>query len=128
AHLANGLGNLVARVVKMRDMYEVQSIDKSDWLINDDPVYHKSFESAELSKASDRIWEIIGQLEKFIQDKEPFKKIKEDEDGAKTDIQFLMRETWRIGLLLQPLMPETAEKIIKAFRDKEPIKNLFPRK
>jgi methionyl-tRNA synthetase len=128
AHLANGLGNLVSRVAKMVEMYEVKPVEVDDPLLKNDPHYHEHFEKFELSKACDRIWEIVSRLEKYIQEKEPFKKIKENEVEAKEDIQHLMRETWRIGIMLQPLMPETSEKMIKAFRDKEAIGNLFPRK
>jgi methionyl-tRNA synthetase len=82
----------------------------------------------EIKKAADEIWKIIGELDKKIQDTEPFKLVKTDPEKAKQIIGELVSEVWKIAYMTEPFLPETSEKIFKALKNpSEPLTPLFPR-
>lgn len=112
AHLANGIGNLVQRLMKMIISYEV---DISDINFDHAPIasYHsKHFEEdRDLNKVMDEIWRLIGDMDQFIAEHAPFKKIKVDVEGAHKDLHYLAGELSRLAISLYPMMPETAAKI-----------------
>lgn len=126
AHLANGIGNLVQRVMKMITSYEV---DISSVNFNDhDPIYayHSDhIENFDFPKAMDEMWRLVGDLDQFIAEHKPFKKIKEDREGAHKDLYYLAEEIQRLAVSLYPFMPETAEKIQRCITNtslpKEPL-------
>ncbi len=125
AHLANGLGNLVSRVIKMAETNEVKL--KSEPKI-DLEKYFEMFETYELNKVCDFIWSKIQAADKFIQENQPFKTVKTDVKKGKEQIEFLLGEVAEISILLEPLMPETSEKIKKAIGDNKIESALFMRK
>lgn len=134
AGLANGLGNLVSRVVKMCVNYDVSvKVDelKNIWETNSDSElkkYKSYFEKFEFNKALDLIWNKIGEMDKKITDTQPFKLIKTDEKKAKEIISELVFDLYKIAKLLEPVMPETAQKIQKIIEDKKMPEPLFLRK
>ncbi|MEK7168086.1 MAG: class I tRNA ligase family protein, partial [Patescibacteria group bacterium] len=82
ANLANGLGNLVARIMKMSEQYlksEKFKVESGKLPEN----YKKFMDSFELSKAMDLIWQKISEMDLYIQKTQPFKLVKEDEEKAK---------------------------------------------
>jgi methionyl-tRNA synthetase len=130
ANLANGLGNFVQRSMKMITSY---GVDISDINFDDhDPIL--SFHSAhvaefDFNKAMNEIWRLIGDLDAFIANEKPFKKIKEDEAAAHKDLQYIAKELSRLTISLYPFMPETAAKIQKYLTEVTvPEKALFERK
>lgn len=129
ANLANGLGNLVSRIMKLAVMASVKcSIKKEkDWLTNHSYT-SKYLESFKISKAMDEIWGRIQTLDSHIQETEPWKKIKTDDMAAKEDIQFLVNELARIGFELEPFLPGTSQKIQKTIQENKMPEPLFLRK
>ena len=130
ANLANGIGNLVQRLMKMIVSYEV---DISDINFDHTPVlsYHKShFEvDRNLNKVMNEIWRLIGDMDQFITEHKPFKKIKEDVTGAHKDLHYLAGELSRLAISLYPLMPQTAVRIQECLTEtKIPDEPLFARK
>jgi methionyl-tRNA synthetase len=68
-------------------------------------------------------------LDRKIQETEPFKIIKVDEAKGKKLIQELILELYEIARMLNPVMPETNEKLKKLIRaNKKPEVPLFLRK
>ncbi|MCK5285614.1 MAG: methionine--tRNA ligase [Candidatus Pacebacteria bacterium] len=127
AHLANGLGNLVSRILKMTETNEV-FLEENDWLVKKSYTL-KFLEKFQINKAMDEIWERISQLDEYIQRNEPFKLIKTDEQKAKEYMRNLKKELLRIAVDLIPFMPETAQKIQALIKtNKSPDKSLFQRK
>ncbi|OHA27323.1 MAG: methionine--tRNA ligase [Candidatus Taylorbacteria bacterium RIFCSPHIGHO2_02_FULL_46_13] len=126
ANLANGLGNLVSRILKMRSNYHVDVvIEKSE----PSEVYTNAFLDLDPKKAADFVWEEIGNLDRLIAEREPFKKIKTDEVAAKKDIAMMVVKLYEIGVLLTPFLPATSEKILSLVQEnKAPETPLFPRK
>lgn len=130
--LANGLGNLVSRTLKMATNAQLQLDDTSDAAFNVDEItqsYTDALSTYNVKLAVDAIWEAIAVTNKFIEDTEPFKTIKVDPDKARGDIKKLLKSLKEITKLLQPVLPETAEKIQHALKDISPdaIPRLFPR-
>ncbi|HLP44069.1 MAG TPA: methionine--tRNA ligase [Candidatus Nanoarchaeia archaeon] len=127
SHLANGLGNLVSRIMKMaeKNLPGPVSLPKSD-LPND---FKKALEEFDIKKAADIIWERVGKLDARIQTTEPFKLIKTDEQKAISIIKELVIELYAIGKMLAPIMPETSDTIRELVRgNKTPSAPIFLRR
>ena len=127
AGLANGLGNLASRILTLSEKYlskcpEIK--EKSDFT-----EYFSFFEKFDVKQATDYIWNEIGELDKFIQETEPFKVVKVDQEKGKELISSMMVRLYEIARMLNPIMPETnilLKKLIK--ENKKPEKPLFLRK
>lgn len=65
----------------------------------------------EINKASDVIWELVGRLDQFITDYEPFKLVKTNKEETERIIWGLLYGLTVISEMLRPMMPATAEKI-----------------
>ncbi|MEK7607578.1 MAG: class I tRNA ligase family protein, partial [Patescibacteria group bacterium] len=121
ADLANGLGNLVARVAKLIErsgiQYSVFSIQFTD---------EKFLDKFRFDEALKTIWEWISELDQQIEKDQPWKL--EGNDLEKI-LAGYRENILRIATALQPFLPETAEKILAQFKGPE-IKSgapLFPR-
>lgn len=140
ANLANGLGNLVSRVMKMAEQFSFSPEESRLFNITEiknGMNYDSKFEEVktslnifEFNKTMDTVWEKISELDNYIQKEEPFKKIKRKElDDAKNDMKYLLNSLAGISVVLTPFMPETAEKIQQLIKEnKSPETPLFLRK
>ncbi|MBX4210791.1 methionine--tRNA ligase, partial [Candidatus Parcubacteria bacterium] len=125
ANLANGLGNLVSRIIKMSETHGVKIVGDNKHNLTD---FEHALESFNIQKAADSIWNEIGKADRLIQETEPFKLIKENREKAVEIILSLLARLSIIAKHLEPLLPETAEKIQSAIRLNKLEKPLFPRK
>jgi methionyl-tRNA synthetase len=129
ANLANGLGNLVSRIIKMATVNGVELSLEEKTATYYGPGHTSLFlDHFELAKEMDDIWGAIKLLDKSIQDNEPFKKIKTDPVGAKEEINDLLRGLFRVALRLEPFLPQTSVKIQTAIKENKMPEPLFPRK
>ena len=127
AALANGLGNLVSRTMNMVVSYNVDISNVEFPEFSD--IKHPAYETFELNKVCESIWEEIRDLDLFIQENAPFKKVKVDEAGAHADLKHVAQGLARISVLLQPIMPSTADAIAQLIKNKQkPDAPLFLRK
>jgi len=126
ANLVNGLGNLVARVMKMAETHLDATIARPE-PVGFPAEYTDAIASYNLQAAGDYIWGRVGALDERIAVEEPFKLVKIDKDKAQDIICELVAEVYTIARLLAPIMPE-ANKIIKeaVLANKKP-ENLFTR-
>ena len=124
--LANGLGNLVSRIMTMAEKnLENPIVEKVDAY----PEYFNFLNQYEIHKAIDMIWKQVSALDLIIQNEMPFKKIKEDIVEGRRIITDLVIELSRIALMLEPFLPETSKKIQELIRNnKKPEQPLFLRK
>lgn len=127
ANLANGLGNLVSRVMKMaQDNLDAPVAIPENTLT---PEYFAFFEKFEVSKAADYVWAEIAEMDKFIQANQPFKVVKTDKAAGQKMIADLVVRLYSVARMLNPLMPETVLKIKEAVKtNKAPTTPLFLRK
>jgi methionyl-tRNA synthetase len=133
ANLVNGLGNLVARVMKLAEDHLVELAITSDEPAADesdmDSGYLSQITSFKFNEALDEVFASISHADEFITAEEPFKKIKNPEtaDSARDDIKKLVLEIAKIATNLQWAMPETSAKILAAVKENKKPENLFPR-
>lgn len=140
ANLVNGLGNLVSRVMKMCEAYKEQfpeykikfdfeMVESSSlWEVTKQhPVLCQNLNTFRFDEAVLSIWNEVGKLDSEIQEKQPFKKIKEDPITAIDDVVSMVRDVERIAILLTPIMPTTTAKILAAIKENKKPDNLFPR-
>ena len=126
ANLANGLGNLVSRVLKMAGSAGV--LAKSLEPVEFSQEYMKALDRFEVQKAADYVWGRIQKADIYVQKTEPFRMIKTDKEKAEKDIQYLLDELALIARLLEPLLPTTSKKIIGALKKGKSLSSpLFPR-
>lgn len=123
ADLANGLGNLIARVAKLCESSDL-SFPKESTKLEKHIV--RQVERFELNRALETIWQKVNTTDEYISVKTPWnKKGKELESILKVCVT----EVRQIAFNLQLFLPETAEKIEKQFKGPK-IKSgeiLFPR-
>ncbi len=134
AHLANGLGNLVARVMKMATTYEIAwdtlqlPEGEAVFMAPELETYRKAFERFRFDDAFVVVRDYIADADAYIQETEPFKTIKVHEAKARADVMYLVETLWRVALLLSPFMPTTSQTIQTAIRSRILPTNLFARK
>lgn len=123
--LANGLGNLVARVAKL--------CEKSDATYNTQPQPFKDQErfdqaiaSFELNKALEYIWEKIKAADQYVNETHPWTL---EGESLTIALQWLVDHIINISSLLEPFMPDTSAKVLAQYQAKriQPIAPLFPR-
>ncbi|MEK7184743.1 MAG: class I tRNA ligase family protein, partial [Patescibacteria group bacterium] len=128
AHLANGLGNLVSRVMKMVEVSSV-SLDLKSASDFDKEKHLQFYNSFEINKVCDDIWLRIAEVDKFIQEYQPFKTVKTDEAKGKQQISFCLASIYYIAQALTPILPETSKIILEGIeKGKMPEKPLFVRR
>jgi methionyl-tRNA synthetase len=136
ANLANGLGNLVSRVMKMAAANGVKFSEEAaknfSASLEARALRKKqtdSFENFNIQPAADAVWDFVSATDRLIQEREPFKNIKVNPAEARGDISQALARLDFIRALLQPIMPDAAAKIKKAVSEcAMPEKPLFPRK
>lgn len=126
ANLVNGLGNLVARVMKMAETHLDAPVERPE-AVAFASEYIDAFATYNLQQVCDYVWSRVGALDERIATEEPFKLVKIEPEKAKTIIRELVLEVYSIGRLLNPLMPETNRIIKEAVLENKKPDNLFKR-
>ena len=123
ADLANGLGNLVARVAKL---CENSSFDFQETKLEFDSYWKNHLEAFHLNEALERIWVYVDENNKRINE---FKWWELSGAELQTALQSGVDSIRKISFHLQPFLPQTAQKILGQFKGPK-IKSsapLFPR-
>lgn len=140
AHLANGVGNLTSRIMKMAegagvvleepDYARLNQLSTTDSFV---ALYWDGLENFNLKKSMDAIWHFVEESDKSIQSNQPFKLIKSenavDQAKGRELIKTLLGNIYQIGFMLKPFMPQTSDAIIACVKStKMPAQPLFMRK
>ncbi len=125
ANLANGLGNLVSRVMKLSQDNAVETILPA---FSFSPETQQAMDMFEFNDAMGFIWQRIQAADRRITETEPYKVVKANPAEGIALIQVLVREIFEIGKMLEPIMPSTSKSIIEAVLANKKPENLFPRK
>ncbi len=131
ADLANGIGNLAARILKMAVANDAWSEALPDvqtvWAEEGMKTIVPHLDQFKFDQAIEAVRARVAELDERIQEKQPFKLVHTDPDSARQLVRELVHQLWTIAVLLQPFMPATAEKIQTAIQHKEIPPILFPR-
>lgn len=123
--LANDLGNLLNRTIAMIDKYfggtipsyvgTVTAFDKSitDLANKTRANVESAFDKMEFSVALSSIWKLVSRTNKYIDETEPWKLVKDEQRKEElASVMVHLAESLRhIAVLLQPFMTETPQKI-----------------
>jgi methionyl-tRNA synthetase len=123
ADLANGLGNLLSRVITLAQNFEFKILNFES---NPNDQMFEFIEKMELSQALEYIWKIIDEDNKFIGENKPWELVKTDQEEFEKVMQKLLEDLSLIAELLAPFMLEASEKIKKALETKK-VEPLFQR-
>ncbi len=126
ANLANGLGNLAARIMKLAEDHLPTGTrpEVADFPSN----YTEALEQFDVKGAIDEVFRYIQRLDQQIADTQPFKVIKTNPEEGRELILALTQELYTIARMLNPFMPETSKQIKDAVVENKKPGNLFPRK
>jgi methionyl-tRNA synthetase len=111
ADLANGLGNLVARVARLCEKIELDSLPEP--ILNKS--YKKTFEEYKLNEVLAEIWKEISKIDMEINETKPW--TIEDLAKLKELLQDWVIKINQIAFELKPFLPETSEKILNQFKE-----------
>ncbi len=126
--LANGLGNLVSRVLTLAKKKDIEIEDSFNNKKIEQKVeetknnYEKLMKSFNLNRAVNKVWELISFSDRYIEKKKPWKK----KDDYKEVLADLLKTIKEINTLIRPFLPETTLKIKKQLKTKKK-ETLFPR-
>ncbi len=131
ANLVNGLGNLVARVMKLAESNLPSPVSLTDGDRATDKEFLLRLESFRFNDALEYVFEMIGECDAYMTEREPFKKVKSEDAGIKQqgreDIEHLVHHVAKIATQLACSMPETSKTILAAVASNTKPENLFPR-
>jgi methionyl-tRNA synthetase len=122
ADLANGLGNLVARVGKLAENNQLSAGDLPTSFNKEVSEYLQGYR---FNEALSFIWSQIKEADQKINQEKPWELSGEEAKNVLTD---LIQKIQVIAYNLQPFLPETAEKILKQYSGEIKAESpLFPR-
>lgn len=122
--LANGIGNLVNRVLTMIEKYsggEIPPVRTADSGLvhfltgNVWPAYEDGMDGWRFDQALAAVWRFIASCDQLISDKQPWALAKAGKTEEVHDLLYHLAEALRhIAVMIWPVMPETAEKVFSA--------------
>jgi methionyl-tRNA synthetase len=124
ADLANGLGNLVARVAKLAEKGGYKTVTKVR--LTASPKIGECLNDFRFDLAVEFIWNQIKELDTLINKEEPWKL---DTNGLSNFLKGVVPKVLALAYELKPFLPDTAEKIQKQFSGPlvKSEASLFPR-
>jgi methionyl-tRNA synthetase len=118
ADLANGLGNLVSRIIKLSEqMATYQEIAGSR--IKAFEQVEDFLKEMEIGQALGHIWRIIKEANKYIDENKPWELAKNNLIKFDEVMQKLLIDLGFIAEMLTPLMPEIAERIKESLKTRK---------
>jgi len=135
ADLANGLGNLTARIASMvaraNSKFEIRSSKQTQNsnfqnLKQEDQILDEHIKSFRIDLVLEAIWKKIHELDRYVDHNRVWEQTGE---GQAESLQYLVENIYAIGLQLAPFLPVTADKIRDQFGQSliNTQSSLFPR-
>jgi len=114
--LAQGIGNLLSRILALGEQYQTSLILKKNGLqklIDEtEKIYHQKMQEFRLNEALARVWDLVNALDKFITEEKPWASLKNDQEKFEKDMATLIISLGKVALSIAPVMPETSDKIL----------------
>jgi methionyl-tRNA synthetase len=130
--LANELGNAVQRTAVMIKKYLNGSVGQIKLAEHDAADYEQALNDCRFDRALDDVWEQVRGLNQYIDEEKPWEiAAADDQEHLKEVLSYQVGSLITIAHLLEPFLPDTAQKIHATFKDgKVNLANtvLFPRK
>ncbi|HSD99037.1 MAG TPA: methionine--tRNA ligase [Patescibacteria group bacterium] len=132
ADLANGLGNLVARVAKLCEsahFVEMSANSTTSEHVMDVAEYTTALNEYRFNDCLKFVFGKVKDLNHFIDTEKPWDLLKVQDRRINGVLNHCVDALQEIAVLLQPFLPETSEKILEQFKGPEikADKPLFPR-
>ncbi len=122
ADLANGIGNFTSRVLTMIEKYSDNTVPAVGEIDNDLvkylteeiwPVYLSSMDKWDFVHALETVNKLVTHCDQIISDRQPWAMAKEGKIDEVKNLLYHLAETLRqIAVMLWPVMPQTAEKVL----------------
>lgn len=129
--LANELGNAVSRTKAMIVKYQSGVIGDIPPPRHDRAAYQKAMDDCRVDQALDQVWQQLRGLNQYIDEEKPWEIAKEkDREHMQEVLASLASDLLEIAYLLEPFLPETAQKMKTIFETgviKDVGGSLFPR-
>ena len=116
ADLANGLGNLVSRVLKLASQLTTHDVQQTTIFPEEFSVL---LESYRLNEGLEYIWNIVRESNKYIEENKPWELAKTNPEKFETVMRKLLDDLAHIASLLESFLPETAEKIFTMLKERK---------
>ncbi len=116
--LANGLGNLVSRVLSMADKYFNGIVPDKDFEFSDEVAgiwnqYEDAMKSFQIDKVVETIRKLNSFADGYVERQKPWLLAKEDKIQLAKVIYNLLEVIRHLALMVYPVMPEVVEQIFK---------------
>lgn len=121
ADLANGLGNLVSRVLKLSEKLSESEQGEGDGKKEFSEELKKLLGEYRLAEVLQSIWKRVAEANRYIDEMKPWELVKTDQMKFDEVITKLLSDIRDIAFSLAPFMPETAEKIHVALRERKTV-------
>ncbi|MEN9604366.1 MAG: hypothetical protein RJB39_51 [Candidatus Parcubacteria bacterium] len=130
AHLANGIGNLTNRLLKMMISYDVQfdpmTITNNTYWQEVHEKVGEYLENNDVTGYANYLWQGFASIDVWIQETEPFKLFKTDPEKAKKIVGEMMVKFYILASFAQPILPDNVPEIIKHIETRQmPERPLF---
>lgn len=149
-NLANGIGNLVSRTIKMATQYFDGAVSRTSetdvpinqtvetmsgvetregwtipYIIKNDilPAYTDAMDRCEVHKAMEAVLRLTALLDAYIAGHEPYKLIKTDRVKTESIITNALYGIFFAAVMLEPVIPESAKKIFATLGADEDMKH-----
>jgi methionyl-tRNA synthetase len=128
--LANGLGNVFSRVIKLSQKIDLKNSEILDFMQKEVKIdlkrYSKDFESGHLERLLSNAQQKISELDKKIETVKPWQISKTDPEKFQAEMLKFLTELKEIQEMIVIFLPETAEKMKRMLETRE-MESLFPR-
>jgi len=124
ADLANGLGNLVSRAIKLSQQNEKLRLTNDESKSNDE--LEKILAEYRIADGLEFIWKKVREANQYVDETKPWELSQTDEAKFQEVMANLLQQIAMIASLLRPFLPSTAEKIETALKTGK-VEPLFQR-
>ena len=126
--LANGLGNLVSRIISLPKPMEEDSslvnVEAESALEEVGKKYDRAMSNFHFREALISVWELMAFCDQYIDQEEPWQEKRKNSEEVISDLRLILGN---IADFLEPFLPETVEKIRVQLQGRMGKSILFPR-
>jgi methionyl-tRNA synthetase len=119
ADLANGLGNLVSRVVKLSEQLDSSKQSTVNGQQKPSEDFKKLMGEYRFADVLQLVWKQVAEANRYIDETKPWELAKTDQVKFEAVISKLLADISQIAFSLQPFMPSTSEAIEKALQERK---------